>query len=159
MFDVGGQGCFRLLCAKHVEHNAGRAYRGVQVAYHASRALLQYIRAQLVIHLTALQRRLRDGPVSSLRLCSVQHLLPPNYPSTCASEQQRWLHCNGKASGTCRGSSTERGVQKSWCLGHAVLCDHNLRPSLGVRMLHVSTGPLCTSPAAQADQHHCSSSG
>jgi hypothetical protein len=35
----------------------------VQVAYHASRALLQYIRAHLLIHLTALQRRLRDGPV------------------------------------------------------------------------------------------------
>jgi hypothetical protein len=35
----------------------------LQVAYHASRALLQYIRAHLVIHLTALQRRLRDGPV------------------------------------------------------------------------------------------------
>lgn len=34
-----------------------------QVAYHASRALLQYIRAHLLIHLTALQRRLRDGPV------------------------------------------------------------------------------------------------
>lgn len=35
----------------------------MQVAYHASRALLQYARAHLVIHLTALQRRLRDGQV------------------------------------------------------------------------------------------------
>lgn len=35
----------------------------VQVAWHASRALLQYTRAHLIIHLTALQRRLRDGQV------------------------------------------------------------------------------------------------
>eukprot|EP00775_Hariotina_reticulata_P010780 gene10779-10936_t len=34
-----------------------------QVAYHASRALLQYIRAHLMLHMTSLQRRLRDGQV------------------------------------------------------------------------------------------------
>jgi hypothetical protein len=59
-------------CWYHYFHDIVSAYCGVQVAYHASRALLQYIRAQLVIHLTALQRRLRDGPVSSSqahRLC------------------------------------------------------------------------------------------
>jgi hypothetical protein len=37
----------------------------VQVAYHASKGLLQYVRAHLVLHLTSLQRRLRDGQVSA----------------------------------------------------------------------------------------------
>ncbi|KAF6254729.1 hypothetical protein COO60DRAFT_1642091 [Scenedesmus sp. NREL 46B-D3] len=32
-----------------------------QVAYHASRALLQYVRAHLVLHMASLQRRLRDA--------------------------------------------------------------------------------------------------
>jgi hypothetical protein len=36
----------------------------LQVAYHASRALLQYVRAHLVSHMTSLQRRLRDAQVS-----------------------------------------------------------------------------------------------
>jgi hypothetical protein len=35
----------------------------LQVAYHASRALLQYVRAHLVSHMTSLQRRLRDAQV------------------------------------------------------------------------------------------------
>jgi hypothetical protein len=48
----------------------------LQVAYHASRALLQYIRAHLLIHLTALQRRLRDGPVSPA---------PPTLSHTCSA--------------------------------------------------------------------------
>lgn len=37
----------------------------LQVAYHASRALLQYVRAHLVSHMTSLQRRLRDAQVSA----------------------------------------------------------------------------------------------
>lgn len=37
----------------------------LQVAYHASRALLQYVRAHLVSHMAALQRRLRDGAAAT----------------------------------------------------------------------------------------------
>jgi hypothetical protein len=50
----------------------------LQVAYHASRALLQYVRAHLVSHMTSLQRRLRDAQVKNVLAC-LQHLY-----NTCA---------------------------------------------------------------------------
>jgi hypothetical protein len=139
-------------------HNLS-VYPVVQVAYHASRALLQYIRAQLVIHLTALQRRLRDGPVSSLQLCPMQHLLH-NHLHFCSNRS-----CSRSVARQQQVQGYQHSTQSSELLvGHmlhcAVTCDslYNSRPSCCLCMLHVSTGPLCSSPAAQAHQHHCSNS-
>lgn len=135
----------------------------VQVAYHASRALLQYIRAHLLIHLTALQRRLRDGPVRGnnktallLNLCVLPQLAAAHtglHACTHARPAPHPTHTAGPAPHTSdRTYVTPATVERlCWRADAAVLCC--------AVCLTVPAGPICCPAASQAHQHQCSSGG
>lgn len=150
----------------------------VQVAYHASRALLQYIRAHLLIHLTALQRRLRDGPVGFLsfacvRAPSVLFCVGDMGSSLQAASGGRggvsagcsWGHLGGGYMPSCNSACvasisrvfvclwshwTKRPVQQCCRMSHRPPCRHCC--------CMPCAGPLRCPSAPQAHQHQCSSS-
>lgn len=134
-----------LACICPVRHVRANMHDGVlyflQVAYHASRALLQYIRAHLLIHLTALQRRLRDGPVSAhTPACSCStHVSCPKL----LSASSEWHLALTEAPLTC-------------CTTPQACCYIHISPAVcftNTAVCCCCPGSLCHAPTPQSHQH------